>query len=158
MHWTCHFGGRSFSSRNVWDLVVWKEMALEIPSLHYSSLLIKGITWIILSKKRKMLKVKLIHENNNVSLICWWKDIPDTGTYWYWNLLIMDVSFFINSTSWGALHSKDKVKVFRSYLLSSSSSPFFNNRWLCTDLSNWSLAFLGLDPWWLVKPSLGPYL
>ena len=43
-------------------------MALKMPYLLYSSLLIKGITRIILNKKGKMLKVKLMYENNKVSL------------------------------------------------------------------------------------------
>ena len=45
-------------------------MALEMSYLLYSSLLIKSITRIILNKKWKMLKVKLMHENNKISLIC----------------------------------------------------------------------------------------
>ena len=46
-------------------------MASEVPYLLYSSLLIEGITRIILDKKWKVLKVKHMHENNKVSLICW---------------------------------------------------------------------------------------
>ena len=74
------------SLQNVWDLVIWKEMASEVPYLLYSSLLIKGITRIILNKKGKMLKVKLMHENNKVSLICWWikRGAPGPRIYCYW--------------------------------------------------------------------------
>ena len=70
---------------------------------------------------------------------------------------MLGVSSFTDSTSWGVLHSKDEAKVFRSYLLS-NNSPFLNNKWPCTDLPNWGLAFLRLDLWWLVKPSIGPCL
>ena len=81
-------------------------MALKMPYLLYSSLLIKGITRIILNKKGKMLKVKLMYENNKVSLTCLWIrwGILGTGTYWCWVLvpsLILLFEVFCILPNWG---------------------------------------------------------